>query len=448
MGLFIRKSKKIGPFRLNLSKSGLGVSVGVAGARVSVGPNGTFVHMGKNGLSYRKKLNTKSKKQKFTEEVNLNELFTLSPQKTIITTTNFDGITDVDSEDFIQTLSQNDKKLFLYKWLGILPLVLAFAYILNYNEVEYKTEITEKFQISTEGANLRKEPSRKGNVIQIAKKYDEFLINSIEGNWVAVEHEHSISYLHKSVGEVVKVSHQVESFFQGDKLPLYPLLGFIPLIIGLAIYDGRRKRVDIYYSMDDEFNQLYSYQKEYFKEFQANRKVWQKKTSQRVRDSKYHAGASSLVKRIKVSKIASDSLPTPLIKTNVEIPHIALSNIDLYFFPERLILKRNKKYAAVFYKNMEINPSLIRFIEDERVPRDASVVDQTWQYVNKSGGRDKRFKSNRQLPICQYSEYHLVCKNGIDEVIMTSRAGGMDKFSKFINVIGDYQLKFEIGNEW
>lgn len=62
MGFYIRKSKSVGPFRLNLSKSGLGVSTGVKGARLSVGPRGTYINLGRNGLYYRKKIGSSSKK--------------------------------------------------------------------------------------------------------------------------------------------------------------------------------------------------------------------------------------------------------------------------------------------------------------------------------------------------------------------------------------------------
>jgi len=447
MGLFIRKSKKIGPFRLNLSKSGLGVSAGITGARVSVGPSGTFVHMGRGGLYYRKKLSSKSKNKKYETEVNLNQVFNIGTEKTIYETSNFDGITDIDSEDFIQALTKNDKKLFLYKWLGILPLVLATAFIFNFNsEKSYEKNLIEKFKISTEGANLRTSPSSKGEIAQVVKKDEAFHIDTIIGSWVSLKNENIQGYVHSSVGNIVQEEVKTPIDLEKSKLPTFPLIGFIPLVIGLFIYDKRRKRVDIYYSMDEDFETLYNNQKQFFREFQGNRNIWQMKTSQRVRNSKYHAGASSLVKRIKVKKTESDSLPTPLIKTNVEIPHIALSNIDLYFFPERLILKQNGKFAAVFYKNMEITRRTNRFIEDEKVPRDASIIDTTWKYVNKRGGPDKRFKSNKQIPICQYSEYHLECKNGINEIIMTSRSGGMDKFSEFVNTIGDYQLKFEMNN--
>lgn len=56
MGFFIRKSFSTGPLRLNLSKSGFGLSAGVKGARVSVGPRGTLLHAGRHGLYYRKSL--------------------------------------------------------------------------------------------------------------------------------------------------------------------------------------------------------------------------------------------------------------------------------------------------------------------------------------------------------------------------------------------------------
>ena len=56
MGFYLRKSIKAGPFRFNLSKSGLGVSAGVPGFRVGTGPRGNYVHMGSNGIYYRASL--------------------------------------------------------------------------------------------------------------------------------------------------------------------------------------------------------------------------------------------------------------------------------------------------------------------------------------------------------------------------------------------------------
>lgn len=56
MGFYLRKSFRAGPVRLNLSKSGLGVSAGVKGLRVGSGPRGNYIHAGRGGLYYRKNL--------------------------------------------------------------------------------------------------------------------------------------------------------------------------------------------------------------------------------------------------------------------------------------------------------------------------------------------------------------------------------------------------------
>ena len=54
VGFYIRKSFKAGPFRLNLSKSGLGVSAGVKGARIGVDAKGrAYTHAGRYGLYHR-----------------------------------------------------------------------------------------------------------------------------------------------------------------------------------------------------------------------------------------------------------------------------------------------------------------------------------------------------------------------------------------------------------
>ena len=53
MGFYVRKSIKAGPFRFNLSRSGVGVSVGVPGFRVGSGPRGNYVNVGRHGVYYR-----------------------------------------------------------------------------------------------------------------------------------------------------------------------------------------------------------------------------------------------------------------------------------------------------------------------------------------------------------------------------------------------------------
>ncbi|MGE0610061.1 MAG: DUF4236 domain-containing protein [Pirellulales bacterium] len=57
MGIYFRKSISIGPIRLNLSKSGVGASVGVKGLRLGIRPDGSeYVHAGRFGIYFRQEL--------------------------------------------------------------------------------------------------------------------------------------------------------------------------------------------------------------------------------------------------------------------------------------------------------------------------------------------------------------------------------------------------------
>lgn len=64
MGFFFRKSINVGPVRINLSMSGIGISLGVIGARAGTRPDRKkFIAVGRKGFFYRKFLTTKPKEQ-------------------------------------------------------------------------------------------------------------------------------------------------------------------------------------------------------------------------------------------------------------------------------------------------------------------------------------------------------------------------------------------------
>ena len=53
MGFYLHKSVAVGPFRFNLSGSGVGMSVGVRGLRLGSGPRGNYVRIGRGGVYYQ-----------------------------------------------------------------------------------------------------------------------------------------------------------------------------------------------------------------------------------------------------------------------------------------------------------------------------------------------------------------------------------------------------------
>lgn len=93
------------------------------------------------------------------------------------------------------------------------------------------------------------------------------------------------------------------------------------------------------------------------------------------------------------------------------------------FFPDRLFIFETNGVGAVSYSKLTIRSADTPFIEEQGVPRDAKVVDRTWQYVNKSGGPGRRFKDNKELPVALCEEMSLESDSGLNEVIQISQLG-------------------------
>ncbi|MGD9753339.1 MAG: hypothetical protein AB7W59_20285 [Acidimicrobiia bacterium] len=77
----------------------------------------------------------------------------------------------------------------------------------------------------------------------------------------------------------------------------------------------------------------------------------------------------------------------------------------VYFLLDRALASRPSDYHEV--ANLAASFNAHRFIEEGAVPSDSTVVDTTWQKVNRDGSPDRRFKAHRQLPVALYGEVAL-----------------------------------------
>ena len=162
---------------------------------------------------------------------------------------------------------------------------------------------------------------------------------------------------------------------------------------------------------------------------------WHIAASGKVYEKKYHAGASSLVDR-KSTPIRRAS--PPFLKTNIDTVSIGVGRQTLFLFPDRVIVYESGKVGAVGYDQLRISISQRQFVENSRAPQDARVVGQTWQYVNKKGGPDRRFANNPTLPICLYDEVHFTSATGLNEIIQLSRCGIGESFEKAVSTLSSH----------
>ena len=72
----------------------------------------------------------------------------------------------------------------------------------------------------------------------------------------------------------------------------------------------------------------------------------------------------------------------------------------------------------------------VEFVEEERVPSDATTTGATWLKVNKDGSPDRRFANNRQVPICQYGTMTMTTQTGLNEEYMFSSVAKLSDFAR------------------
>lgn len=113
-----------------------------------------------------------------------------------------------------------------------------------------------------------------------------------------------------------------------------------------------------------------------------------------------------------------------IIESDWMVPHLVNANGgDIYFFPAFAVyFISTDSFALLEYKDIRLEYTPQRFIEEEGVPDDAVVVGNTWKKVNKDGTPDRRFKDNHQIPVAQYGKIAITSTTGMNEEYMVSNA--------------------------
>ncbi len=351
---------RVGPFRFNLSKSGIGVSTGVPGFRVGMGPRGNYVHMGRGGVYYRATLPSSAKPkpspsssnhylpQEEPFETPIIPIETHAPLEEI-ESAHISQLVDSSSRALIEELNNKKKKIQAWPFVASAFLILFII-----------------------GASL---------------------------NWAILA------------------------------LMLVVLLGAAATYV-VYNFDAIGKSVVLFYDFDAEMESAYGRLHETASRLADSAAVWHIEASGEVYDQKYHAGASNIVSR---NKTFIRKEQPKFVKTNIETVAMGVGRQTLHFFPDRVLVYDKDGVGAVDYSDLAVKVSPSKFVETESVPHDSQIVDSTWRYVNKSGGPDKRFKDNPELPICLYEDIALSSHTGLNEILQVSRCGFGDEFVKAIS---------------
>lgn len=356
MSFYIKKSIRVGPIRFNLSKSGVGASIGIKGLRFGTGPRGNYIHVGTRGVYYRASLlpsmiaQSGKKVQRVPDESPVEHANTHAPLEEI-ESSHISEIVDSSSRELLEELNNKRKKLQIWPF----AIFLSIAIILY----------------------------------GFSQAWPEWCL---------------------AIG-----------FIAGGAISLFAY-----------VYDQLRKTTVLFYDFDDEMMACYQQLHDSGAKLATCSKVWHVEASGAVYDPKYHAGASNLLRR-KATSISKTK--PPFVKTNIDTIAVNVGRQTLHFFPDRVLVFDRDGVGAVSYDQLFVNIGNSQFIESETVPRDALVVGRTWKYVNKSGGPDRRFKDNTEIPICLYENLSLTSHSGLNELLQLSKTGYGESFSHAIKTL-------------
>lgn len=334
MGLRFRKSIKLGcGVRINLSKSGIGYSIGGRGFRTTVNPKGRItntVSAPGTGLSYR---------------------------------TSFSGSSSSHSSSSSKTAKSNTD----YAESAPLPNTVS-ADIGNFQTAEYADLIA------------------KINRIIFLRNFTVIL----------------------AVIAILCPSLLLSSSTGGSLKPLAIIMTII-----LVIFVNACAVVDLDYDMDEETAGNY----------EGYYSMWKRISGSSVKQQIYSADFSNKkispgeYFRIQTKDVTfSNNLPSYL-KTNVRVNVLKLYNETLCFLPDKILIIKSGKVGAINYDDVVMQYSNQKIVSAELL-RTHDKIEEFYEYENKSGGPDMRYKNNPRLNVYLCGKISMKSESGLNVILV------------------------------
>ncbi|MGA2652971.1 MAG: DUF4236 domain-containing protein [Terracidiphilus sp.] len=247
---------------------------------------------------------------------------------------------------------------------------------------------------------------------------------------------------------VARLNDNVSAFNPGPVLIILSVFAFLLVSInlilgvvlfflglGLGIFVSMRfaesHTDEINFSLDQESAEQFRARQQALSVLASCARIWVVNTSAANADAKRNAGAYMLISR---GLAAVGNLPTKVFKCSLPITSIRANNIVLHFLPDQILIYTGR-YGSISYAQLFIEMRSTRFSETEPIPSDSRRIDTTWQYVNKSGGPDRRFNSNRQIPVLEYGEVTFRSATGLRMILQTSNGEKAKAFTEQFSAV-------------
>ncbi len=367
MGLrFYKKVKLIPGVKLNISKSGVSVSVGVPGVSVTTGKKGTYFNAGLpgTGLSYRTRIDGVSKPVNPPSNSNV-ELF--SKANSVLSKPVLKALKSVSVEELTSEGMRGLKN--------------------EINNVQRERSNIRAEQMSAE----RRCDRLQADLHRIARNPFSRLFQKRQLEQIKLdieETEAQANILSNRLSDTTltftfDLDEQVES-----------ALETLDLAFGALTYVSHAWSTHFFDFIDQ------------------------------------HQTRSSADAKVNRKKGIVRSKSPEFIKTQWTPLHFHGSgNVGVYILPSFILFENMaRSYAVADVLELQVRFRPFHFIEESLIPDDAEAVGYTWLRVNKDGGPDRRFSHNPKLPIMEYGIISFHTDTGFREEFMISDVTAAQRF--------------------
>lgn len=399
MGFYIKKSKSIGPFRVNLSKSGIGVSAGVKGARISKGPRGTTIHAGSNGIYYRKTVSSKKRASSSNKQ---------STNRTHNTGT------------YIATSRQNQKDLNAI--LGDYPDILD--------------QVNANVKSIGKAAQLDPEESASNCFFNIGSE-------SITADGIAEELLSNYKSFKKARALLLVVAIVFIVFALFTKTTT--ALAIMAVVAAIALILRAILKVDLICELDEKELSLWNDVLTNLAYITSSGRIGLLSGNP---DSSYSFGKyyTKHIHPFRQVGILEAGKPNSVkVRCNVDIFQIVCSDIALYLLPDCIIVASNKdarvySFAYVSIERLKANITSVGY----DYAADASNITHYWEHETKDNNPDLRYKDNQMYTVATYGVVKFSSPSGFEFDIAISN----DKICNIIyETLDIYQEEITKGKE-
>jgi hypothetical protein len=208
-----------------------------------------------------------------------------------------------------------------------------------------------------------------------------------------------------------------------------PLLPLPILIIGVVVCvlvgraDRRRRSVHLNVEASDETRHALAAFAAAIEPIASTKRAWHVTAKQ---GSNYSRDAATI--RIGLPRWTTSELRALCIETTI--------GAKLYLFPDRLLIMKGKDVGAIAPSELRLSIAPIDFTEPSAPPPDAVQIGTSYEHSKKDGSPDRRYSSNRALPILRYADLRLTTATGLDERFLFSSVDAATRLAAVVQSLG------------